>query len=82
MPVGQVEQLVAHLTDAPSGATFTTLTSSIIYQIDKALTRDCMVQRVEVGQALSKLQAVRQQSSRMALMTAPAPISKGGRAAR
>jgi len=78
MGPGEIMGEESILTDAPSGATFTTLTSSIIYQIDKALTRDCMVQRVEVGQALSKLQAVRQQSSRMALMTAPAPISKGG----
>ena len=34
-------------------------------------------QRTEVGRALNRLQAVRQQSSRMALMTAPAPAIKG-----
>ena len=66
------------LADTPSQATFTALTSSIIYRLDKHLTRQCMEQRSEVGQALNKLQAVRQQNSRLALMTKPAPISKGG----
>ncbi|PKH35106.1 mechanosensitive ion channel protein MscS [Pseudomonas sp. 43NM1] len=66
------------LTDTPSQACFTALTSCIIYRIDKSLTRDCMAQRNEVGRALNKLQAVRQQNSRMALMTAPVPVKKGG----
>ena len=66
------------LTDSPSQATFTTLTSCIIYRIDKSLARQCMEARVEVGQALNKLQAVRQQNSRLALMAKPAPIRKGG----
>jgi len=64
------------LTDTPSQATLTTLTSYIIYRIDKSLTRHCMEQRVEVSQALNKLQAVRTQSSRFALMAKPAPIKK------
>ncbi|PWE39531.1 mechanosensitive ion channel family protein [Pseudomonas prosekii] len=66
------------LTDTPSQACFTALTSCIIYRIDKSLTRDCMAQRNEVGRALNKLQAVRQQNSRLALMTAPVPVKKGG----
>lgn len=66
------------LTDAPSQACFTALTSCIIYRIDKSLTRDCMAQRGEVGRALNKLQAVRQQNSRMALMATPVPVRKGG----
>jgi small-conductance mechanosensitive channel len=66
------------LTDTPSQASFTALTSCIIYRIDKSLTRDCMAQRGEVGRALNKLQAVRQQNSRMALMAAPVPVKKGG----
>jgi small-conductance mechanosensitive channel len=66
------------LTDTPSQATFTALTSCIIYRIDKSLTRSCMEQRVEVGRALNKLQAVRQQNSRLALMAKPLPIKKGG----
>ncbi|WP_149087999.1 mechanosensitive ion channel family protein [Pseudomonas prosekii] len=66
------------LTDTPSQACFTALTSCIIYRIDKSLTRDCMAQRNEVGRALNKLQAVRQQNSRLALMTAPVPARKGG----
>ncbi|MGF6125067.1 small-conductance mechanosensitive channel [Pseudomonas frederiksbergensis] len=66
------------LTDTPSQACFTALTSCIIYRIDKSLTRDCMAQRGEVGRALNKLQAVRQQNSRLALMAMPVPIKKGG----
>ncbi|PWE46446.1 mechanosensitive ion channel protein MscS [Pseudomonas prosekii] len=66
------------LTDTPSQACFTALTSCIIYRIDKSLTRDCMAQRNEVGRALNKLQAVRQQNSRMALMAVPVPVKKGG----
>ena len=33
------------LADTPSQATFTALTSSIIYRLDKTLTRQCMEQR-------------------------------------
>ncbi|RUP84968.1 cyclic nucleotide-binding domain-containing protein, partial [Corynebacterium propinquum] len=66
------------LADTPSQATFTALTSPIIYRLDKQLTRQCMAQRSEVGQALNKLQAVRQQNSRLALMAKPVPVRKGG----
>ena len=66
------------LADTPSQATFTALTSCIIYRLDKNVTRQCMEQRSEVGQALNKLQAVRQQNSRLALMAKPAPVRKGG----
>ncbi|VVO17389.1 mechanosensitive ion channel family protein [Pseudomonas fluorescens] len=66
------------LADTPSQATFTTLTSCIIYRIDKSLARSCMEQRAEVGRALNKLQAVRQQNSRLALLAKPVPIKKGG----
>jgi uncharacterized membrane protein len=37
-----------------------------------------MEQRSEVGQALNKLQAVRQQNSRLALMAKPVAVRKGG----
>jgi CRP-like cAMP-binding protein len=66
------------LADTPSQATFTALTSSIIYRLDKSLTRECMEQRTEVGRALNKLQAVRQQNSRLALMGKPVAVRKGG----
>ncbi|VVM37217.1 hypothetical protein PS645_05412 [Pseudomonas fluorescens] len=66
------------LADTPSQATFTTLTSCIIYRIDKSLTRNIMEQRAEVSRALNKLQAVRQQNSRQALMAKPVQIKKGG----
>ena len=70
------EQII--LADTPSQATFTALTSSIIYRLDKTLTRECMEQRTEVGRALNKLQAVRQQNSRLALMAEPVAVRKGG----
>jgi len=66
------------LADTPSQARFTAMTSSIIYRLDKSLTRDCMGQRREVDRALNKLQAVRQQNSRMALMAKPAAVRKSG----
>lgn len=66
------------LADTPSQARFTAMTSSIIYRLDKSLTRDCMTQRREVDRALNKLQAVRQQNSRMALMAKPVAARKGG----
>ena len=78
MGPGEIMGEESILTDSPSQATFTTLTSSIIYRLDKSVTRECMGQQAEVGRALNTLQAVRQQSSRMALMAAPAPIRKGG----
>lgn len=78
MGPGEVMGEQSILTDSPSQACFTALTSCIIYRLDKNLTRHCMEQRSEVGRALNKLQAVRQQNSRLALMAKPAPIRKGG----
>jgi small-conductance mechanosensitive channel len=66
------------LADTPSQARFTAMTSSIIYCLDKTLTRRCMEQRRDVDRALNKLQAVRQQNSRMALMAKPVVVRKGG----
>jgi small-conductance mechanosensitive channel/CRP-like cAMP-binding protein len=66
------------LADTPSQARFTAMTSSIIYRLDKSLTRSCMEQRREVDRALNKLQAVRQQNSRLALMAKPVVVRKGG----
>jgi small-conductance mechanosensitive channel len=66
------------LADTPSQARFTAMTSSIIYRLDKTLTRRCMEQRRDVDRALNKLQAVRQQNSRMALMAKPVVVRKGG----
>lgn len=78
MGPGEVMGEQSVLADTPSQATFTTLTSCVIYRIDKALVRHCMQQRNEVGQALNKLQAVRQHSSRLALLAKPVPIRKTG----
>ena len=78
MGPGEIMGEESVLADAPSQATFTSLTSTLIYRIDKSLTRECIAQRADVGRALNTLKAVREQSSRSALMAAPAPIKKGG----
>nr|WP_314482126.1 mechanosensitive ion channel family protein [uncultured Pseudomonas sp.] len=78
MGPGEIMGEESVLADAPSQATFTPLTSTLIYRIDKSLTRECIAQRADVGRALNTLKAVREQSSRSALMAAPAPIKKGG----
>ncbi|MDB6145009.1 MAG: cyclic nucleotide-regulated small mechanosensitive ion channel [Pseudomonas sp.] len=66
------------LTDAPSDARFTALTSCIVYRIEKTVTRDCMEHRVEIKAALTKLQAVRQQSTHSMLFQKPAEVKKTG----
>ncbi|MBV6821664.1 mechanosensitive ion channel family protein [Pseudomonas sp. PD9R] len=78
MGPGEVMGEQSIIADTPSQARFTAMTSSIIYRLDKSLTRSCMEQRGEVGRAMNKLQAVREQSSRLALMSNPLPIKKGG----
>jgi small-conductance mechanosensitive channel/CRP-like cAMP-binding protein len=66
------------LNDTPSDARFTALTSCIIYRIEKAVTRSCMEQRGEIKAALSKLQAVRQQSTHSMLFQKPTEVKKSG----
>lgn len=78
MGPGEVLGEQSILADTPSQGVFTALTSCIVYQVDKALTRHCMAQRSDVNRALNKLQAVRQQNSRAMLMSKPVPIKKSG----
>ncbi|MGV8921577.1 MAG: mechanosensitive ion channel domain-containing protein [Pseudomonas sp.] len=66
------------LGDAPSDARFTAMTSCIIYRIEKSVTLQCMEQRVEIKAALSKLQAVRQQSTHSMLFQKPSEVKKTG----
>lgn len=66
------------LGDTPSEARFTALTSSQVYRIDKAVTRQCVAQSSSVGKALDKLQAVRQQTSHALLLHKPIVVRKGG----
>ncbi|WP_263260766.1 mechanosensitive ion channel family protein [Pseudomonas sp. RIT-PI-S] len=78
MGPGEVMGEQSVLDDTPSQARFTALTSCTLYSLEKALTRECVATRVEVGKALQKLQAVRRQSSQSLLLQRPAPVRKGG----
>jgi len=78
MGPGEVMGEQSVLDDTPSQARFTALTSCTLYSLDKALTRECVAARAEVGKALQKLQAVRRQSSQSLLLQRPAPVRKGG----
>ncbi|MBA1288929.1 mechanosensitive ion channel domain-containing protein [Pseudomonas japonica] len=78
MGPGEVMGEQSVLDDTPSQARFTALTSCTLYSVDKALTRECVAARAEVGKALQKLQAVRRQSSQSLLLQRPAPVRKGG----
>lgn len=66
------------LDDIPSEARFTAMTSCVVYRIDKEVTRKCMGPREEVKVALTKLQAVRQQSARSVLLQKPIEVKKTG----
>ncbi|WNW13939.1 mechanosensitive ion channel family protein [Pseudomonas sp. DTU_2021_1001937_2_SI_NGA_ILE_001] len=66
------------LGDTPSEASFTALTSSIIYRIDKATARACLEQCKQVNRAFNKLQAVRQENSHAVLLARPVQTRKAG----
>jgi small-conductance mechanosensitive channel len=78
MGPGEVMGEQSILADSPSAARFTALTSCVVYLIDKQITRRCMEQRVTVGKALNKLQAVRTQNAESLLLHKPVAVSKGG----
>ncbi|HYQ55046.1 MAG TPA: mechanosensitive ion channel protein MscS, partial [Pseudomonas sp.] len=61
-----------------SFAEFRTLTSCVLYRIDKEQVRSCLVQRGEVQAALTKLQRFRRQSRESLLLQKPTLIKKGG----
>jgi len=61
-----------------SGAEFRTLTSCLLYRIDKAEVKNCLEQRTEVKDALDKLQRVRLKNSESLLLQKPAAIKRGG----
>jgi len=65
------------LSDTPSGARFTALTSCVVYRIDKAVARDTMEQQGQIKNALTKLQAVREHGAQSLLTEKPAVIKKG-----
>ena len=65
------------LSDTPSGARFTALTSCVVYRIDKTVARDTMEQQGQIKNALTKLQAVREHGAQSLLTEKPAVIKKG-----
>ncbi|BAP40922.1 mechanosensitive ion channel family protein [Pseudomonas sp. 21LCFQ02] len=66
------------LGDTPSEASFTAMTSSIIYRIDKATARACLEKCKQVNRAFNKLQAVRQNNAHSVLLARPAQTRKNG----
>lgn len=78
MGPGEVLGVEGLLDADASSAEFRSLTSCLLYRIDKAEVRSCLEQRDEVKAALSKLQRLRQENSQSLLLQKPATIKKGG----
>lgn len=78
MGPGEVLGVEGLLEADDSTAEFRTLTSCILYRIDKDEVRSCLEQRTEVKTALLKLQRIRQQTRQSLLEQKPAAIKKGG----
>ena len=78
MGPGEVLGVEGLLEAEDSTAEFRTLTSCILYRIDKDEVRSCLEQRTEVKTALLKLQRIRQQTRQSLLEQKPAAIKKGG----
>ena len=78
MGPGEVLGVEGLLDSEASGAEFRTLTSCLLYRIDKAEVKNCLEQRTEVKDALDKLQRVRLKNSESLLLQKPAAIKRGG----
>lgn len=78
MGPGEVLGLEGLLDADTSHTAFRSLTSCLLYRIDKDDVRSCLQQRGEVKAALSKLAHFRQQASQSLLLQKPAAIKKGG----
>ncbi|NBA94383.1 mechanosensitive ion channel family protein [Pseudomonas sp. R5(2019)] len=61
-----------------SNVEFRTLTSCILFRIEKEAVRSCLDERSEVKTALTKLHRFRQQASQSLLLQKPAAIKKAG----
>ncbi|MFS2158457.1 mechanosensitive ion channel domain-containing protein [Pseudomonas sp. Pseusp122] len=66
------------LADTPSDASFTALTSCVVYRLEKSVVRSAMERQAEITRALKKLQAVRQHGSESVLLQKPAAVRKAG----
>ncbi|WP_024657621.1 mechanosensitive ion channel family protein [Pseudomonas syringae USA007] len=64
--------------DTPSQACFTALTSSVVYRIEKNLSRDCLAQSTQVNTALHKLLALRQKNAESTLLARAPQVKKSG----
>ncbi|MHC6228026.1 mechanosensitive ion channel domain-containing protein [Pseudomonas sp. X10] len=78
MGPGEVLGIEGIVDSEGSNAEFRTLTSCLLYRIDKEQVRSCLAQRTEVESALSKLQHFRRQASQSLLLQKPPQIKKGG----
>ncbi len=66
------------VSEGTSLAEFRSLTTCILYRIDKQELKACMVERSEVRAAFTKLQRYRQHKSQSLLLQKPMEIRKGG----
>lgn len=78
MGPGEVLGVEGLLDADQSNAEFRSLTSCLLFRIDKEQVRSCLEERQEVKTALTRLQRTRQQSSQSLLEQKPAVIKKGG----
>jgi cAMP-binding proteins - catabolite gene activator and regulatory subunit of cAMP-dependent protein kinases len=78
MGPGEVLGIEGIIDEDNSFAEFRTLTSCVLYRIEKEQVKSCLVQRGEVQTALSKLQRFRRQSRESLLLQKPVSIKKGG----
>ncbi|MBH3426850.1 mechanosensitive ion channel family protein [Pseudomonas alkylphenolica] len=78
MGPGEVLGVEGLLDGDNSSAEFRSLTSCLLFRINKEEVRSCLEERQEVKTALTKLQRTRQQSSQSLLEQKPAAIKKGG----
>ena len=78
MGPGEVLGVEGIIDEDESLAEFRTLTSCVLYRIDKEQVKSCLAQRGDVQTALSKLQRFRRQSRESLLLQKPALIKKGG----
>ncbi|MCX2887410.1 mechanosensitive ion channel family protein [Pseudomonas sp. DCB_BI] len=78
MGPGEVLGVEGIIDEDNSFAEFRTLTSCVLYRIDKEQVKTCLQQRGDVQTALSKLQRFRRQSRESLLLQKPTLIKKGG----
>ncbi|QXH46853.1 mechanosensitive ion channel [Pseudomonas xanthosomatis] len=78
MGPGEVLGIEGLVDEDDSQAEFRTLTSCLLYRIDKEQVRSCLEQRGDVQTALVKLQRFRQQNRESLLLQRPVAVKKGG----